>query len=154
MSIFDVNKYFIVKDWGINPYDPDSTWDGLKNLKLKELMRLAKALTDVDVGMKSNYDSYAVVKRDARHRRDTITGWIMGLIYFNDVNYFHDKLSSPKGFLAPSHPLVFSFVEYFAQNYQRPTQILNCSDAFLVSMMRRYGGGKWILAHKKYGDAE
>ncbi len=154
MSIFDVNKYFIVKDWGINPYDPDSTWDGLKNLKLKELMRLAKALTDVDVGMKSNYDSYAVVKRDARHRRDTITGWIMGLIYFNDVNYFHDKLSSPKGFLAPSHPLVFSFVEYFTQKYQRPTQILNCSDAFLVSMMRRYGGGKWILAHKKYGDAE
>ena len=154
MSIFDVNKYFIVKDWGINPYDPDSTWDGLKSLKLKELMRLAKALTDVDVGMKSNYDSYAVVKRDARHRRDTVTGWIMGLIYFNDVNYFHDKLSSPKGFLAPSHPLVFSFVEYFTQKYQRPTQILNCSDAFLVSMMRRYGGGKWILAHKKYGDAE
>jgi len=154
MSIFDVNKYFIVKDWGINPYDPDSTWDGLKSLKLKELMRLAKALTDVDVGMKSNYDSYAVVKRDAQHRRDTVIGWIMGLIYFNDVNYFHDKLSSPKGFLAPSHPLVFSFVEYFTQKYQRPTQILNCSDAFLVSMMRRYGGGKWILAHKKYGDAE
>ena len=152
MSIFDVDKYFIVKDWGINPYDPDSTLNGLKSLKLKELMRLAKALTDVDVGMKSNYDAYTVVK--GNEKRDTFIGWIMGLIYFNDVNYFHDKLSSPKGFLAPSHPFVFSFVEYFTQKYQRPTQILNCSDAFLVSMMRRYGGGKWILAHKKYGDAE
>lgn len=152
MSIFDVDKYFIVKDWGINPYDPDSTWDGLKNLRLKELMRMAKALTDVDVGMKSNYESYK--EKDSYAKRDTLIGWIMGLIYFNDVNYFHDKLSSPKGFLAPSHPFVFSFVEYFAQKYQRPTRILNCSDAFLVSIMRREGGGKWILAHKKYGDSK
>ncbi|MHA1286760.1 MAG: hypothetical protein ACTSPB_05080 [Candidatus Thorarchaeota archaeon] len=151
MSIFDVDKYFIVKDWGINPYDPDSTWDGLKSLQLKELMRLAKSLTDVDGGMKSNYESYK--EKDSYAKRDTLVGWIMGLIYFNDVNYFHDKLSSPKGFLAPSHPFVMSFVEYFVLNYQRPTQILNCSDAFLVSMMRRYGGGKWIIAHKKYGDA-
>jgi len=152
MSIFDVDKYFIVKDWGINPYDPDSTWDGLKNLQLKELQRMTKALTDVDVGMKSNYESYK--EKDSYAKRDTLIGWIMGLIYFNDVNYFHDKLSSPKGFLAPSHPFVWSFVEYFAQNYQRPTQILNCSNGFLVSIMRRYGGGKWILAHKKFGDAE
>ena len=152
MSIFDVDKYFIVKDWGINPYDPDSTWDGLKNLRLKQLMRMAKALTDVDVGMKSNYESYK--EKDSYAKRDTLIGWIMGLIYFNDVNYFHDKLSSPKGFLAPSHPFVFSFVEYFAQKYQRPTRILNCSDAFLVSIMRREGGGKCILAHKKYGDSK
>ncbi len=150
MSIFDVDKYFIVKDWGINPYDPDTTWNGLKSLKLKELMRLTKALTDVDVGMKSNYDSYTVVKRD--EKRDTLIGWIMGLIYFNDVNYFHDKLSSPKGFLAPSYPFVFSFVEHFTLKYQRPTKILNCSDAFIVDFMRRYGGGKWIIAHMKYGD--
>ncbi len=152
MSIFEVDKYFIVKDWGINPYDPDSTWDGLKNLQLKELQRMTKALTDVDVGMKSNYESYK--EKDSYAKRDTLIGWIMGLIYFNDVNYFHDKLSSPKGFLAPSHPFVWSFVEYFTQKYQRPTQILNCSDAFLVSMMRRYGGGKWIMTHKKFGDAE
>ena len=152
MSIFDVDKYFIMKDWGINPYDPDATWDGLKTLKLKELMRLTKALTDVDVGMKSNYDSYTVVKRD--EKRDTLIGWIMGLIYFNDVNYFHDKLSSPFGFLAPSYPFVMSFVEHFTEKYQRPTKILNCSDAFIVDFMRRYGGGKWIIAHMKYGDAE
>ena len=82
MSIFDVDKYFIVKDWGINPYDPDSTWDGLKKLKLKELMRMAKALTDVDVGMKSNYESYK--EKDSYAKRDTLIGWIMGLIYFND----------------------------------------------------------------------
>lgn len=151
-SLFAPDKYFIVKDWGINPYDPDSTWDELKTLKLKELLRLTKALTYVDVGMKSNYESYK--EKDVYAKRDTFIGWIMGLIYFNDVNYFHDKLSSPKGFLAPSHPFVMSFVEYFAQNYQRPTQILNCSDAFLVSMMRRYGGGKWILAHKKFGDSK
>lgn len=152
-SLFAPDKYFMMKDWGINPYDPDSTWEGLKQTNTKELKRLAKALTYVDEGMENNYATTKTLK-DNYEVRDKLIGWIMGLIYFNDVNYFHDKLSSPKGFLAPSHPYVLSFVELFTKEYQRPTRILNCSDAFLVSIMRREGGGKWILAHKKYGDSK
>ena len=153
MSIFDVDKYFIMKDWGINPYDPDSTLESLRKTTSKELKRLAQALTDVDEGMEKNYKEFvATVKPSNYELRDALIGWIMGLIYFNDVEYFHKQSRSGYGFLAPSHPYVSSFIEYFTLKYQRPTKILNCSDAFIVDFMRRYGGGKWIIAHMNYGD--
>ena len=95
-SLFAPDKYFMMKDWGINPYDPDSTWEGLKQTNTKELKYFAKALTYVDEGMENNYATTKTLKDDYE-LRDKLIGWIMGLIYFNDVNYFHDKLSSPKG---------------------------------------------------------
>ncbi len=80
-SLFAPDKYFMMKDWGINPYDPDSTWEGLKQTKTKELKRLAKALTYVDEGMENNYETTKTLKGDYE-LRDKLIGWIMGLIYF------------------------------------------------------------------------
>ena len=37
---------FIVKDWGINPYDPTASYQGFMNLSEKERKRLLKALAD------------------------------------------------------------------------------------------------------------
>ena len=35
-SLFAPDKYFMMKDWGINPYDPDSTWEGLKQTNMNK----------------------------------------------------------------------------------------------------------------------
>ena len=46
------DKYFIMKDWGINPYDPNDTFEGLRKLPHKELKRLSKALKEIGLDFK------------------------------------------------------------------------------------------------------
>ena len=40
------DKYYMMKEWGINPYDPTDTYEGLSNLPQKEIKRLYTAIAE------------------------------------------------------------------------------------------------------------
>tara|TARA_B100000029_G_scaffold175922_1_gene173182 strand:+ start:2475 stop:2855 length:381 start_codon:yes stop_codon:yes gene_type:complete len=116
--------HFIVKDWGINPYDPPQTYAGLNRLKRKELKRMSNFLAEIPfiewIPLEVNFDS-----------RENLILQIMGIVYFQKNQAFEDTED------------VESFVDY----YTRPTRLLNWSDHHLVDMMRKQGK---FIAHIDY----
>ena len=75
------DKYFIMKDWGINPYDPNDTFEGLRKLPHKELKRLSKALKEIGL------DCGIIVVGHELNKENIISN-IMGVIYFNNIYHF------------------------------------------------------------------
>ena len=113
--------HFVVKDWGINPYDPPETLKGLDNLPLKELKRLLKALVALPTT-----DFFAPIHLD----QQGVVLQIMNIVYFNNSDYLGDDTLSE-----------------FVNSYTIPTRVLNWSDDYLVSFMRKQG---MFLAHIDY----
>ena len=113
---------FIVKDWGINPYDPPQTYDGLRRLTRKELIRMLKAIN------KTFPLGWSVIPNDGKH---AMIHNIMGVVYFHDAQTFADSAA----------------VQAFVETYTRPTRLLNWSDHQLVDMMRKQGK---FIAHIDY----
>jgi hypothetical protein len=105
--------HFVVKDWGINPYDPPETLKGLDNLSFKELKRLLKALAALPTT-----PSLLAISGD----QQGVLLQIMSLVYFNKSNHFEDDTLSE-----------------FVNSYIVPTRVLNWSDDYLVSFMRKQG---------------
>lgn len=119
----DPGIHFVIKDWGINPYDPPQTYDGLRRLKKKDLKRMFNALADIpfiEWIPEVNFDS-----------KQNLILQIMGIVYFQKNHAFEDTDD------------VESFVDY----YTRPTRLLNWSDHHLVDFMRKQGK---FIAHIDY----
>jgi len=112
------DKYFIMKDWGINPYDPTDTFDGLRKLPHKELKRLSKALQEI--GLKC-----PLADRVGHElNKESIISNIMGVIYFNNVYHF------------VVHNIT---VSDWVNKYLRTANLLNWSGENFVTMMRKEG---------------
>jgi hypothetical protein len=110
------DKYFIMKDWGINPYDPNDTFEGLRKLPHKELKRLSKALKEIGL------DCGIIVGHELN--KENIISNIMGVIYFN--NFYH--------FVAHN-----TTVSNWVKKYLRTANLLNWSGENFVTMMRKEG---------------
>ena len=110
------DKYFIMKDWGINPYDPNDTFEGLRKLPHKELKRLSKALKEIGL------DCGIIVGHELN--KENIISNIMGVIYFNNIYHF------------VSHNTT---VSNWVKKYLRTANLLNWSGENFVTMMRKEG---------------
>ena len=108
------DKYFIMKDWGINPYDPNDTFDGLRKLPHKELKRLSKALQEIGLDCPLTNEL----------NKENIISNIMGVIYFNNVYHFKNGAIS---------------VSNWVNKYLRTANLLNWSGENFVTMMRKEG---------------
>ena len=126
---------FIVKEWGINPYDPTASFQGFEALSQKEQERLLKALAESPRNSAANAEPFA---------RPDYMGPIanlplfMGVLYFNDWSYFYGnwlKLGA------------------FVQAYGQPSKILNWNTEQFVAMVRRTGGLN-ILARFPFGKED
>lgn len=112
------DKYFIMKDWGINPYDPTDTFDGLRKLPHKELKRLSKALQEIGLNC-------PLADRVGHElNKESIISNIMGVIYFNNVYHF------------VVHNIT---VSDWVNKYLRTANLLNWSGENFVTMMRKEG---------------
>ena len=108
------DKYFIMKDWGINPYDPTDTFDGLRKLPLHEVKRLSKALQEIGLDCPLTKGL----------NKENIISNIMGVIYFNNVYHF------------VVHNIT---VSDWVNKYLRTANLLNWSGENFVTMMRIEG---------------
>ena len=111
------DKYFIMKDWGINPYDPTDTFDGLRKLPHKELKRLSKALQEIGL------DCGIIVVGHELNKENIISN-IMGVIYFNNIYHFVAHNTT---------------VSDWVNKYLRTANLLNWSGENFVTMMRKEG---------------
>jgi|TARA_Y100000310_G_scaffold318410_1_gene372425 hypothetical protein len=110
----DPGVHFIVKDWGINPYDPPQTFKGLTDLSNKELKRMLKAMVELPTEhpiMGISGDKEGVIIQ------------LMGVIYFNNNTALYEEDS----------------LDNLVKGYTRPTRLLNWSDHRLVDFMRKQG---------------
>lgn len=119
------DKYYIMKEWGINPYDPTDTMEGLSNIPQKEIKRLYTAIAE-STGLPMVFDSATTPYKLE----------IMGVVYFHNNLYFEN---SPAG--------VKRFREWLDM-YNQPSRLLNWSASNFVELMRKQG---FFLAHMKYG---
>lgn len=128
---------FIVKDWGINPYDPTASYQGFLNLSQKEQNRLLKALAESPRNSASNADlwnagSYAM-------GATSNLNLFMGVLYFNDWSYFYGDLKKLEAFLAA---------------YSQPSMILNWNTEQFITMVRRTGKGLLYMGRLPFGKEE
>jgi len=119
------DKYYIMKEWGINPYDPTDTMEGLNNIPQKEIKRLYQTLAEATL-LPMVFDSATTPYKLE----------IMGVVYFHNNLYFEN---SPAG--------VKRFREWLDM-YNQPSRLLNWSASNFVELMRKQG---FFLAHMKYG---
>tara|TARA_R110001606_G_scaffold103763_1_gene226859 strand:+ start:5035 stop:5460 length:426 start_codon:yes stop_codon:yes gene_type:complete len=123
------DKYYIMKEWGINPYDPTDTMEGLdklgRNGKGKELIRLYETLAEATLLPMKVGRRHTVGGRKMRKE-------IMGVIYFHNNLYFHELAD----------------VEVWVEKYNQTSRLLNWSPSNFVELMRKQG---FFLAHMKYG---
>ena len=116
------DKYYLMKEWGINPYDPTDTYEGLNKLPEKEIKRLYPALAEATLlPMTSNLALPKKMKIE-----------IMGVVYFHNNQYFHNT----------------DEVVEWVSKYNQPSRLLNWSPSNFVELMRKQG---FFLAHMKYG---
>ena len=111
------DKYFIMKDWGINHYDPNDTFEGLRKLPHKELKRLSKALKEIGL------DCGIIVVGHELNKENIISN-IMGVIYFNNIYHFVAHNTT---------------VSNWVKKYLRTANLLNWSGENFVTMMRKEG---------------
>ena len=126
------DKYYIMKEWGINPYDPTDTYEGLNNIPQKEIKRLYQTLAEATL-LPMVFDSATTTLTSI----DAAILEIMGVVYFHNNLYFDN--SSDDG--------VKRFREWLDM-YNQPSRLLNWSSSNFVELMRKQG---LFLAYMKYG---
>ena len=126
---------FIVKDWGINPYDPTASYQGFMNLSQKERKRLLKALADSPRNSAVNADPYADFMSP-----NTNPYLFMGVLYFNDWAYFFPE-SDEK-------------LEAFLAAYSQPSTILNWNTEQFITLIRRTGKGLLYMGRLPFGKED
>ena len=126
---------FIVKDWGINPYDPTASYQGFMNLSQKERKRLLKTLADSPRNSAANADPYADFMSP-----NTNPYLFMGVLYFNDWAYFFPE-SEEK-------------LEAFLAAYSQPSTVLNWNTEQFVTMVRRTGKGLLYMGRLPFGKED
>ena len=116
------DKYYLMKEWGINPYDPTDTYEGLNKLPENEIKRLYPALAKATLlPMDGGRGWTSNMKRE-----------IMGVVYFHNNLYFHNT----------------DEVVEWVSKYNQPSRLLNWSPSNFVELMRKQG---FFLTHLKYG---
>lgn len=126
---------FIVKDWGINPYDPTASLQGFEALPEKEQERLLKALAESPRNSAANAEPFA--RPDYLHRTANPC-LFMGVLYFNDWSYFYGNWAK---------------LAAFVETYSQPSKILNWNTEQFVTLVRRTGGLN-ILARFPFGKED
>jgi len=126
---------FIVKDWGINPYDPTASLQGFEALPEKEQERLLKALAESPRNSAANAEPFA--RPDYLHRTANPC-LFMGVLYFNDWSYFYGNWTK---------------LAAFVETYSQPSKILNWNTEQFVTLVRRTGGLN-ILARFPFGKED
>lgn len=129
---------FIVKDWGINPYDPTASYQGFLNLSQKEQKRLLNALLE------------------SPRNPSGPNGWwlggppgvmvvaFMGCLYFNDWEYF----------ATPTVATGLKKLEAFLEAYSQPSMILNWNTEQFITMVRRTGKGLLYMGRLPFGKED
>ena len=137
LELLPDNEY-IVKDWGINPYDPTASYQGFMNLSQKEQKRLLNALLE------------------SPRNPSGPNGWwlggppgvmvvaFMGCLYFNDWEYF----------ATPTVSTGFKKLEAFLEAYSQPSMILNWNTEQFITMVRRTGKGLLYMGRLPFGKEE
>ena len=115
------DKYYLMKEWGINPYDPTDTYEGLSKMPQKEIKRLYTAIAE-NTGLPMVYN----------YKTTPYKMELMGVIYFHNNLYFHNT----------------DEVVEWVSKYNQPSRLLNWSPSNFVELMRKQG---FFLAHMKYG---
>ena len=117
------DKYYLMKEWGINPYDPPDTLNGLDKMPQKEVKRLYEAIAEnTELPMVWNRGHYIME--------------LMGVIYFHNNLYFENTIDG-----------LSEFAEW-VEKYNQTSRLLNWSPSNFVELMRKQG---FFLAHMKYG---
>ena len=129
---------FIVKDWGINPYDPPASYQGFLNLSSKEQKRLMNALAESPRNP-SGPSSWWV---DGQQMSLVVA--FMGCLYFNDWNYF----------ATPTVATGFKKLEAFLESYSQPSMILNWNTEQFITMVRRTGKGLLYMGRLPFGKED
>lgn len=126
---------FIVKDWGINPYDPTASYQGFLNLSQKEQKRLLKALAESPRNSAINADPFS----GPEYMDPTSNPCLfMGVLYFNDWSYFYGDWAK---------------LAAFVETYSQPSKILNWNTEQFTTLIRRTGGLN-ILARFPFGKED
>jgi hypothetical protein len=123
---------FIVKDWGINPYDPTASYQGFRNLSQKEQKRLINALLESPRNSAINFEG-------VEYRTHEYDFSFMGCLYFNDWTYF---TSNPEK------------LELFLLAYIQPSMILNWNTEQFITMVRRTGKGLLYMGRLPFGKED
>lgn len=126
---------FIVKDWGINPYDPTASYQGFLNLSPKERKRLLKALAESPRNSAANADPYADFMSPNNNPY-----LFMGVLYFNDWAYFFPETDEK--------------LEAFLAAYSQPSMILNWNTEHFITMIRRTGKGLLYMGRLPFGKED
>ena len=119
------DKYYLMKEWGINPYDPTDTYEGLSKMPQKEIKRLYTAIAE-NTGLPMVYN----------YKTTPYKMELMGVIYFHNNLYFENTIEG-----------VSEFKEW-VNKYKQTSRLLNWSASNFVELMRKQG---FFLAHMKYG---
>lgn len=119
------DKYYLMKEWGINPYDPPDTLEGLNKLPQKQIKRLYNAIAEnTGLPMVYNYQTTPYKME------------LMGVIYFHNNLYFENTIEGVSEF------------KDWVNKYKQTSRLLNWSPSNFVELMRKQG---FFLAHMKYG---
>jgi hypothetical protein len=119
------DKYYLMKEWGINPYDPPDTLEGLSKMPQKEIKRLYNAIAEnTGLPMVYNYQTTPYKME------------LMGVIYFHNNLYFENTIEGVSEF------------KDWVNKYKQTSRLLNWSPSNFVELMRKQG---FFLAHMKYG---
>lgn len=132
---------FIVKDWGINPYDPTASYQGFLNLSQKEQKRLLNALLESPRNSAINSEPNEWWRTGGT---DEMVVAFMGCLYFNDWGHF-------------STPTVYSGLkklESFLEAYSQPSTILNWNTEQFITLIRRTGKGLLYMGRLPFGKED
>ena len=117
------DKYYLMKEWGINPYDPPDTLNGLDKMPEKEVKRLYEAIAEnTELPMVWNRGHYILQ--------------LMGAIYFHNNLYFENTIDGLSEF------------KEWVDKYNQTSRLLNWSPSNFVALMRKQG---FFLTYMKYG---
>lgn len=131
---------FIVKDWGINPYDPTASYQGFMNLSEKERKRLLKALADSPRNPAGPSNSWI----GGPHNPEIDAVAFMGCLYFNDWEHF----------ATPTVATGFIKLQAFLAAYSQPSTILNWNTEQFITMVRRTGKGLLYMGRLPFGKED
>ena len=131
---------FIVKDWGINPYDPTASYQGFMNLSEKERKRLLKALADSPRNPAGPSNSWI----GGPHNPEIAAVAFMGCLYFNDWEHF----------ATPTVATGFIKLQAFLAAYSQPSTILNWNTEQFITMVRRTGKGLLYMGRLPFGKED
>ena len=140
LELLPDNEY-IVKDWGINPYDPTASYQGFMNLSQKERKRLLNALLESPRNSAINSEPNEWWRIGGT---DEMVVAFMGCLYFNDWGHFS----------TPTVNSGLKKLEAFLAAYSQPSTLLNWNTEQFITLIRRNGKGLLYMGRLPFGKED